>query len=150
MFSLLSTCRLITVACKVQQMGLSCWRTEECVGRSSGESTHHQGSTSLSRCWIDNGLLMMESIKLSILHPAFLHPSCTVSCASLEQSMSRKMVIKVELKSTNRILAYLPGESRCCRMQCSSVLTALSTDLFAQYANWACDFPCNTSLSKGM
>ncbi|MEQ2223086.1 hypothetical protein ILYODFUR_033199, partial [Ilyodon furcidens] len=35
-----------------------------------------------------------------------------------------------ELKSTNRILAYIPAWSRCCRMNYSHKLTASSADLF--------------------
>ncbi|MEQ2285863.1 hypothetical protein AMECASPLE_036254 [Ameca splendens] len=42
------------------------------------------------------------------------------------------MVLKAELKSTNRILAYVPGWSRCCRMKCRPKLTASSANLFAR------------------
>ena len=42
------------------------------------------------------------------------------------------MMLNTKLKSTNRICVYIPGESRCWRMKCSSILTLLSTDLFAQ------------------
>ncbi len=45
------------------------------------------------------------------------------------------MVLKAELKSTNRILTLVSGLSRCSKMKCSSTLTALSTDLFALLAN---------------
>ena len=44
----------------------------------------------------------------------------------------RIMVLNTELKSTNMICAYVPGDSRWRRMECSPMLIASSTDLFAQ------------------
>ena len=40
----------------------------------------------------------------------------TVSWESLEERISGMMVLNTELKSTNRNLAYVPGQSRWCRM----------------------------------
>ncbi len=57
------------------------------------------------------------------------------NCVSLFWRVSGMMVLKAELKSTNRILTLVPGLSRCCRMKCSPMLTASSTYLHALYAN---------------
>lgn len=42
------------------------------------------------------------------------------------------IALEGELKSTNRILEYVPGLSRCCRIECNPMLTASSTVLFAR------------------
>ncbi|MEQ2229571.1 hypothetical protein ILYODFUR_020275 [Ilyodon furcidens] len=44
--------------------------------------------------------------------------------------MSRLMMSKAELKSTNSFLVYVSAWSRRCRMKCSPKLAALSADLF--------------------
>ncbi len=39
-----------------------------------------------------------------------------VTLSHVEQRTSGMMVLNAELKSMNRILAYVPGDLRCCRM----------------------------------
>ena len=50
---------------------------------------------------------------------------------SVACSRAGRIVLKAELKSTNRNLAYVPGESTCWRVWCRAMFTASPTDLLA-------------------
>ncbi len=58
-----------------------------------------------------------------------IHLHVEFSWESLSCCRAGIMMLKAEPKSTNRILAWVPAESRCGRMKWRAMLTALSTDL---------------------
>ena len=57
--------------------------------------------------------------------------SGTCSRASFSCSRAGLIVLKAELKSTNRILALVPDVSYCLRVKWKAMFTASSTDLLA-------------------
>ncbi len=99
--------------------------------KSSGERTQPWGAPVLFVWVLDENFPSLTSCFLSV-RKLVIHWQMEVgteSCVSLFWRMSWMMVLKAELKSTNRILTQVPGLSRCCRMKCSPMLTASFTDL---------------------
>ncbi len=140
----LSVSRLVTVLNEADQCGVVCNLQELDGGvfrcavfvyreKSSGERTQPWGAPVLIVWVLDENFPSITTCCLSI-RKLVIHWQTEVgteSCVSLFWRVWRDEVLKAELKSTNRILTRVPGLSRCCRMKCSPMLTASSTDLFA-------------------